>query len=206
MLFEANNRGEALWPMPAYFAARLMTQEWTQPGDRRHKLYPISSDTQDRGGRPVVSAYAVQRPDGKWSIMLVNKDQRHDHLVNISFTDGKSFWHFADKVATYQYSSKQYSWKASGENGHPLRTQPPRHFRQRGDQLVRLPAFSLSVIRGKFPTRLRKARSLPRRDGHAHPRPLRRRVRPPDRMDPGRNSGLRITSAHRLEHLEKRSS
>jgi hypothetical protein len=151
MLFEAGSRGQALWPMPTYFAVRLVTHEWAQPGNRAHKLYPISSDVRDASGRPVVSAYALQRPDGKWSIMLVNKDQQHEHLVRINFTDGRSVWRFAGKVATYQYSSAQYSWKEAGESGHPLRSQPPSRFRLRGDRQIRLPAFSLSIVRGKFP-------------------------------------------------------
>jgi hypothetical protein len=151
MLLEADRRGQAFWPMPTYFAARLVTHEWAQPGDRAHKLYPISSDVRDASGRPVVSAYALQRPDEKWSIMLVNKDQQHEHLVRINFTDGRSVWRFAGKVATYQYSSAQYAWKEAGESGHPLRSQPPSRFRLRGDQQVRLPAFSLSIVRGKFP-------------------------------------------------------
>jgi hypothetical protein len=151
MLFEADGRGQARWPMPSYFAARLITHEWTQPSDRAHKLYPISSDVHDARGRAAVSAYAVQRPDGKWSIMLVNKDPQHDYLIDIAFTDGKSVWHFGDQIITYQYSSKEYAWKDSGEDGHPLRTQPPLHFRHNGDRLIRLPAFSLSVVRGKFP-------------------------------------------------------
>jgi hypothetical protein len=83
--------------------------------------------------------------------MLINKDPQHDFLIDIGFTDGKSVWHFGHQITAYQYSSKEYAWKDSGEDGHPLRTQPPLHFRRIGDQLVRLPAFSLSVVRGQFP-------------------------------------------------------
>ncbi len=151
MLFEADESGEAHWPMPTYFAARLITHEWTQPGHRSHKLYPTSSDIRDDRGRPLVSAYAVQRPDGRWSIMLLNKDPQRDCLVHLVFADSRSVWHFDGKVAGYRYSSNQYAWSAAEENGHPLRTQPPQHFRLRSDQLVRLPPFSLSVVRGKFP-------------------------------------------------------
>ena len=151
MLFEANERGQALWPMPTYFAARLITHEWTKPGNQLHELYATSSDMKDGSGRPMVSAYAVRRPDGRWSIMLVNKDRQHDHLIRINFADGGSVWHFSGNVSGYQYSSAQYAWKESGENGHPLRSQPPKYLRLRGDQPVKVPAFSLSLVRGKFP-------------------------------------------------------
>jgi hypothetical protein len=151
MLFEANERGQALWPMPTYFAARLITHEWTKPGNQLHELYATSSDMKDGSGRPMVSAYAVRRPDGRWSIMLVNKDRQHDHLIRINFADGGSVWHFSGNVSGYQYSSAQYAWKESGENGHPLRSQPPKYLRLRGDQPVKVPAFSLTLVRGKFP-------------------------------------------------------
>jgi len=153
MLFEANERGQARWPMPTYFAARLITHEWTEPGNRAHKLYPINSDVLDASGHPVVSAYALHRPDGKWSIMLVNKDQQHDHLVGINFTDGRSVWRFAGKVSISQYSSAQYAWKEAEESGHPMRSQPPRRFRLPGNQLVRVPPFSLTVVSGKIRSR-----------------------------------------------------
>jgi hypothetical protein len=155
MLFEANERGQALWPMPTYFAARLITHEWTKPGNQLHELYATTSDVQDGSGRPMVSAYTVRRPDGRWSIMLVNKDRQHDHLIRINFADGGSVWHFSGNVSGYQYSSAQYAWKESGENGHPLRSRPPKYLSLRGDQPVRVPAFSLSLVRGKFPARHR---------------------------------------------------
>ena len=150
MLFEADQRGQASWPMPSFFATRLITKEWTQAGNRVHKLYQANSDDRDNSGRDLVSAYAVQRPDGSWSIMLVNKDHQHEHLVRINFAEERSERHFVGKVTIYRYSSAQYAWQESVENGHPLRSKPPQHFHLRGDRLITLPAFSLTVVRGKF--------------------------------------------------------
>jgi hypothetical protein len=41
-----------------------------------HKLYNVSSDVKDAAGNTLVSAYAVERPDRRWSVMLVNKGSR----------------------------------------------------------------------------------------------------------------------------------
>ena len=62
-----------------YRAAQMLTQEWVAPGDAVHQLFPATA------GRDV-SAYAVKRPDGTWSVMLVNKDSR-PHTVPVSFVD-----------------------------------------------------------------------------------------------------------------------
>ena len=35
----------------------------------------------------LVTAYALERPDGQWSIMLVNKDHDNDHSVKVTFAD-----------------------------------------------------------------------------------------------------------------------
>jgi F5/8 type C domain len=150
MFYEADERGQAIWPMPSYFAARLLSREWIQPGNKAHRVYPTSSDMRDGSGRPIVTAYAVQRPDDSLSIMLVNKDSIRDYSVRINFVDSKSVRKFVGRVAIYQYSRQQYVWKASGTKGHPLRTEAPHRFKLGGEDPVRLPAFSLTIVQGKL--------------------------------------------------------
>ena len=62
-----------------------------------HKLFKASSDVRDATGNMLVTAYAVERPDGQWSVMLLNRDQHHDHRVNVVFADSenKSDHHFS---------------------------------------------------------------------------------------------------------------
>ncbi len=148
MLFEANGRGQAVWPMPIYFAARLLTHEWAQQINQRHKVYSAVSDIRDGRGRPRVTAYAVERPDGNFSIMLVNKDPERAYSVRVSFVEKESVEHFIGKVAMLQYSQEQYVWKDAGEDGHPTRTKPPRQITLRGGSPVNLPPFSLTILRG----------------------------------------------------------
>ena len=77
-----------------FFAAQLITQEWAEPKDAEHRLYNASSDVKDSHGHLLVTAYPLQRPDGRWSLMLVNKDHDHPHRVRIVFHD-------ASRTVTY---------------------------------------------------------------------------------------------------------
>ena len=70
---------------PQYLAAQIITKEWVQPIDAPHKQFKASSDVNDAAGNVLVTAYAVERPDGQWSVMLVNRDQSNDHAVKVSF-------------------------------------------------------------------------------------------------------------------------
>ena len=84
---------------------------------------------EDGSGRQIVTAYAVKRPDRKWAIMLVNKDPDRAYSVRVSFVAGQSSGQtFRSRIDVFQYSSEQYAWKAAGEDGRPIRTEPPFHF------------------------------------------------------------------------------
>jgi hypothetical protein len=153
MLFEADDTGMARWPMPIFFSAQLMTHEWAQPVNEPHRLYPATSDIRDDNASAVVTAYAVYRPDGKWSLMVVNKDPKLAHSVSIRFADktGEAFGGLTGEVDVFQYGPEQYHWTVAGKHGHPNRSDPPRHRVQEASQLVDLPAFSLTVVRGTGP-------------------------------------------------------
>jgi len=72
-----------------YFAAQVVTREWVQPVDAVRRVFPVSSDVRDASGNLLVTAYAVERPDGKWSLLLINKDRENEHTVKIIFADPK---------------------------------------------------------------------------------------------------------------------
>lgn len=153
MLFEADDAGKASWPMPTFYGAQLITQEWAQPVNEPHRLYPAESDIRDDNASAIVTAYAVYRPDGKWSLMLINKDPNHVHSISIKFTEriGAAFSGLTGKVDIFQYGPEQYHWTIAGEHGHPNLSDPPHHRVQEDDQPVDLPAFSLTVVRGSGP-------------------------------------------------------
>jgi hypothetical protein len=111
-------------------------------------VYVANSDVRDRQGRQIVTAYALRRPDQRWSVLLVNKDARHAYSVKIAFGRGNSVAAaFPGLTEAFQYSRQQYVWKVSEAQGHPIKTEPPRHFRVMNSEVM-LPPFSLTVVRG----------------------------------------------------------
>jgi F5/8 type C domain len=97
---------------PQYLATEVITQEWTQPVDQIHKLYRADSEVKDNAGNVLVTAYPVERPDGQWSIMFINKDQNNDHSVHVAFTDPttKQSRHFTGTVTRVVFGPNEYVW------------------------------------------------------------------------------------------------
>lgn len=97
---------------PQYLATQVITKEWVEPVDATHKLYKVSSDLRDKDGNTLVTAYAVERPDGQWSVMLVNKDQENDHSVKMTFADpaaGHARF-FSGTVDRVVFGAAEYQW------------------------------------------------------------------------------------------------
>ena len=64
-------------PLAQFFASQLINLEWVQPGNAENQMFPAQSDVTDGAGHALVTAYALHRPDGQWSIMAVNRDQEN---------------------------------------------------------------------------------------------------------------------------------
>lgn len=139
-----------------FYAAQMMTQEWAQPKDADHKQFLATSDVKDSEGHVLVTAYALERPDGQWSLMLVNKDYDRPHRVRISFQDGNSGKSnvFTGPVTMITFGKAQYQWHASRKQGHADPDEPPARSTIVGGESTAydLPAASLTVLRGKIGT------------------------------------------------------
>lgn len=137
-----------------FFAAQMMTQEWAQPVDAEHRQFLAASDVKDSDGNVLVTAYALQRPDGQWSLMLINKDYDNSHAVRISFhnseTNRTSF--FSEPVTTVVFGKAQYQWHPNRKLGYADPDDPPVKSTLSLDagSLYNLPPASLTVIRGKL--------------------------------------------------------
>ena len=147
---------------PQYLAAQVITKEWVQPVDAPHKQFKASSDVVDAAGNVLVTAYAVERPDGQWSVMLVNRDQFNDHAVKIGFGGAKQDRYFAGAVDRITFGSNEYQWHVD-ETPHEVRREeqgaghadpdgPPSKSTVTGDAqtLYQLPKASITVLRGKL--------------------------------------------------------
>ena len=154
-----------------FFVAQLINLEWVQPSGGEHKTFASTSNVEDGAGHALVTAYAVSRPDGQWSVMLVNRDQEAAHRVRIEFSSGSiSGNSFAGPVDVATFGSGQYRW-------HPARTRFAAHAEHQAaptivaetqgwadpdgpivrdkvkagkDTMYDLPAASVVVVRGKI--------------------------------------------------------
>src|ERR1700687_3390914 len=82
LFFRADNR-HARQRTATYWGARLLTQEWTQPGGDWHEIYPAVASVQNNKGERLVTAYALLRPDGLWSLLLINLDLDHAYFPRV---------------------------------------------------------------------------------------------------------------------------
>ena len=141
-------------PTSQFFASQLINTEWVQPGSGAHKVYAASGDLVDAAGHSLVTAYALERPDGSWSLMLVNRDQENAHSMHIEFDDGgtgaggKRF--FNGPVSVTTFGSAQYQWHPTNQGGFPDPDGPAAKTTITGnpDSVYELPKASMTVLHG----------------------------------------------------------
>jgi hypothetical protein len=136
-----------------YFAAHLINLEWVQHRSGVHRMFPSSTDIKDGEGNVLVTSYAVHRPDGNWSLMLVNRDETHAHTVRVLFEDSASqrTASFLGPVRQVSFGSEQYVWKNAGANSHADPDGPPVGATVSGgpQATFALPKASVTVLRGR---------------------------------------------------------
>ena len=136
-----------------FFAAQLLTQEWAQAKDAEHLLYKAASDVRDPEGHVLVTAYALHRPDGQWSVLLINKDYDHAHPVRIVFQNPNRGQDssFAGPVTAITFGKDQYHWHPNRRKGYADPDGPPKTSTQQAGSFD-LPPASVTVVRGKLGT------------------------------------------------------
>jgi hypothetical protein len=146
-MFTADAAHHVAQPLSQYFASQLLTQEWVRPGHDVHRVFPVTSEAKDARGRTVVTAYAVERPDGQWAVMLVNKDPREAQPVRVVFRDRAGERAFAGDVAIATFGAAEYVWHPKEGRADP--DGPIAHAtRAAGDGVFVLPKASATVLRG----------------------------------------------------------
>ncbi len=141
-------------PTSQFFASQLINLEWVQPGSGGHRLFPAASDIEDPAGHFLVTAYATLRPDGQWSLLVVNRDQWNGHKVWIAFQDakGKTEHSFSGPVMVKTFGRAQYQWHPDAKGGFAEPDGPIAEatVNASSDTQFDLPAASMSVIRGSL--------------------------------------------------------
>src|SRR3954447_15346747 len=128
-----------------YWGARMINVEWVQHRSGVHRMYASSTGIED------VTSYAVQRPDGNWSLMLVNRNETEPHTIRVAFNEGDRSRSFAGPVTMVTFGSEQYVWKADGAKSYADPDGPPVATVMPGaaDAEFTLPKASVTVIRGR---------------------------------------------------------
>ncbi|HEY3927982.1 MAG TPA: discoidin domain-containing protein [Candidatus Koribacter sp.] len=155
-------------PLPQFYVSQLLNRQWLQPGAGEHAIFTAHSDVEDGAGHVLVTAYAAKRPDGRWSLLVVNRDQFNAHKVRISFENGASATSFGGSVEMMSFGRAQYQWhpdltkflahaETSGDYsvitttmGHAEPDEPPLKttINANPDAEYELPPASVTVIRG----------------------------------------------------------
>src|SRR5271155_2851741 len=131
----------------------MINQEWVQHRSGVHTMFPSTVGIKDAEGNALVTSYALHRPDGNWSLMLVNRDQTHSHSVKVTFENSarKVETSFTGPVADVTFGSEQYLWIDDGPNSHADPDHAPVGATVAGGSqtVFVLPRASITVLRGK---------------------------------------------------------
>lgn len=151
--FVADNTLQIRGYTSQYFASQLINLEWVRHGSGVHQLASAESDIRDDAGHALVTAYAAKRPDGEWSIMLVNKDPSNAHTVNFEFaeTNESRPRRFTGPITVVTFGAEQYVWRPDGPQSHAAPDGPPlrQTINATTGGSITLPKASITVVRGK---------------------------------------------------------
>jgi len=137
-----------------FYAAQLLTQEWVEPKDEKHQIFRAASDVRDGAGDLLVTAYAVRRPTGEWSLLLINKDYDHPHEVRVAFHDADANVDrtFAGTATLVSFGKAQYQWHPNRKSGYADPNLPPitSSVPAGPSASYTLPPASINVLRGRL--------------------------------------------------------
>jgi hypothetical protein len=163
MLLREVGPGAPPAPLAAFWETQMLTRDWAQPGEGEHVIYPVrlvgaggaQRGSDATGQRPrrrpsLLHAYAVRRPDGRLSLLLLNLSAERPYEVSVRPQIAGRALPLRGRVQEWQLSSADYRWAAAGEAGRPSLDEPPVHTSWRatgGDARVLLPPYSITVLR-----------------------------------------------------------
>jgi hypothetical protein len=136
-----------------YFASQLLNHDWVKHGGGVHQLHPAEADLQDEAKHGLITAYAVKRPDGEWSLLIINKDPSNAHEVKIAFEDNgkETAARFEGPVRVATFGAAEYVWHPAGAASHAEPDGPAKRstVEMKGGQKVTLPKASMTVLTGR---------------------------------------------------------
>jgi len=149
-MYTTSNTYDLEKPTSQFFASQLINTEWVQPGNGSHKVFAASGDLADAVGHSLITAYAVERPDGQFSLMLVNRDQENAHKVRIVFDGGASSRSFIGQVNLATFGSAEYQWHPARGLAEPDGPPAKSTITASADTSFELPKASMTIVRGSL--------------------------------------------------------
>ena len=140
MLLQRKGEASAV-PVATFHAMRLVSSEWMDPRGGPHQALRVRTNL-GRHEESLLSAFALQRPDQSWSLLMINKDPTHPARISVAGVKGSG-----NPATLITYSTSEYRWHADGQNGWPERNAPPSQSTVRIDQPFTIPPWSISVLR-----------------------------------------------------------
>lgn len=122
-MFTVDHDYQIKQPLSQFFASQIINHDWLNMTGAAHRIFPATSDMHDDAGHTFVTAYAVKRPDGEWSILLINKSQQTTQTVHLVFedqdTNASTF--LSGEIHEAVFGSQQYHWHPEQQdfNAHP---------------------------------------------------------------------------------------
>ena len=147
ILFGLGEDGKINYKTAAYYGAKMITQNWLQPSDSVLAIYPAFCNIYGRKKDPLITAYPILSSDGKWSVMLINKDPNRTWSIDVDLENTISkqitSLHFTHLI---QYSKQEYHWVDKGFNSYPSKNLPAVEKKINGSKKISLPPYSLTIV------------------------------------------------------------
>ena len=115
-------------------------------------MFRSSLEIKDAAGNELVTSYALLRPDGNWSVMLVNRDENSPHVLRVVFENARQQKaYFSGPVRWVTFGTEQYVWHDMGNNSYAEPDGPAIGRTVAGDSETSytLPKASVTVLRGR---------------------------------------------------------
>ena len=134
------HKGEDL-PVATFHALRLVSRNWLDAAGGSHGVLPVKLSGA-KGVKDGLSTFAVRRPDGTLSLLLINKDFKKPIQISVRLPHSKE----GKNVTLTTYSAVQYAWKDEGSEGHPVRNLPPSSCRIPTNSTIEILPSSVAVL------------------------------------------------------------
>lgn len=134
-------KSSASIPLATFHALRLLAREWMNPLGGYHQVLPVRLPGME-GHCSLISAFALKRPDGSQSLLVINKDAKRPARLLLQGLG-------RNPVTLATLSAAEYSWHPDGAKGRTSRNLPPSNRKIAATQAAVIPPCSIAVLHAR---------------------------------------------------------